>query len=651
MLTTLPEEEQQQDLQAYQRKLQPQPQPPPRVQQQRDCFCSSGSRSTSSICSSLSEDVRLKSSTSSRSTSCEVFAPRDGLGSGSGGGGASSSSFGPWDMGSMASSGPPCNAKATIASLGRRRCATITKRVPERAGGREALEHRYRVSLQEVGRGGFGAVFIAEDREVPRRQVAVKKVFAAGLGKRQAFDREVDVMKQMDHPSICRILETYVGGQTLYIVMEPCSGGDVFDRVSRRGPLGEEVAADVIRQVASALQYAHNFGIAHRDIKPENVCFCSADPADTSIKVIDWGTGFRFREGTMRSFAGSFAYAGPETRNPIAGYTEACDLWSLGVMTYVVLSGLPPFWGSSEKQIKDMDAERYPLCGGMWHKVSDDAKELIRSLIKVRPELRLSARDVVVHPWLRARTPLSNPQEIARQLFCNMRRFANSSCSLATFATVVAKHLDPQNLYKLRQLFDSIDSDCDGVISFDELMKGFEAAFGTNSYESQDLEVVFAQLDLDGSGAISYTEFLAAALGTGFSAKDEALLAAFNDLDATDAIRHELSHVSANFSPVEGDDAQSELTIQEWLHRVREPHRRKNKQSFPFEAHLLANVSSTCLPSFFRKACETLSGRGLGRGRPSATRSSIGQAFARPSASASASASAYMMQHAVLLMR
>jgi len=528
----------------------------------------------------------------------------------------------------VASSGHAVIGMAKSIGLSRRRCASDARFVPERASGKVALEHRYRVSVREAGRGGFGAVFMAEDREVPGRRVAIKKIHAAGRGNRQAFDHEVDLMKQLDHPSICRILETYVSSQALHIVMEPCAGGDVFERVASKGPLSEEAAADVVRQVASALKYVHDLGIAHRDIKPENICFCSADPADTSVKVIDWGTGFRFRKGTMRTAAGSFAYAGPEMRNPAAGYTEACDLWSLGVMTYVVLSGMPPFWGTTEDQVKNMDAERYPLSGGVWRTVSSEAKDLVRNLIKVQPEQRLSAEDVLAHPWLRERRRQNNQQVITRQLFYNMRRFASSSPSLTIFATVVAKHLDHRSVHDLRQVFDELDADSNGFIGFDDLRRGFESVFGVNSYELQDLEVVFAQLDLDGSGAISYTEFLAAALGEGVVAKDAALLAAFNDFDAGDAISHELSRVSAN-SPVEKTQPQSELTIHEWLHRVREPLRKEKREPLPFEAHLEASAASTCSSSFFRRACEAFSGRSLGRVRHSPTRGSIAQAFPR----------------------
>jgi len=629
MLKPLPEEEGGQEEQQR-----------PRLEE--GSFRSSSGRSSSFR--SCSGDAQLDSATSSRSTSCEACAPRSGLGSRGRGGGGSTASLSTQDGGSVASSSSsslPSVAAAvsasSVSSLGfTRRTATIRKLVPERRGAKAALEQRYRVSAQELGKGGYGTVFVAEDREVPGRRVAVKKILATGASKRRAFDHEVDLMKQLDHPSIGRILETYANGRVLCFVMEHCSGGDVFDRVASRGPLDEATAADVMRQVASALHHAHALGIAHRDIKPENVCFCSANRADTSVKVIDWGAGFRFREGSMRNSVGSFAYAAPEMRYAATGYTEACDMWSLGVMIYVVLCGMPPFWGTYENQIKNMNAEHYPLSDARWQKVSDDAKDLIRKLIRAKPEQRLTAEQALAHPWLvAARSKKEIPDSISRQVFGNLRLFATSSSPcLATFAGAVVKQLDHRSLQDLRSVFDSLDVNGAGAISFDALRKGFEAAFEAGSAELQDLPAVFAALDPDSSGAVGYTEFLAAALGEGACAKDEALLAAFKDFDVNDEVRQELSHVIASSASEGKSQPEGGLTLEDWLRRVREPHRRQSGEPLPFEAKRSASSASKCTASFFSRACAALSRRDLDDRTSStpflAVQASLGSAHVMP---------------------
>merc|ERR1711933_260735 len=141
--------------------------------------------------------------------------------------------------------------------------------------------------------------------------------------------------------------ETYEHERFMFFVLEFCEGGDLFDRINESRGLPEALSANVIKQVASALLYAHAHGVAHRDLKPENICFCTRDPDSTHIKVIDWGLGKFFRLNGMKSNVGSSAYAAPEVLDGRKGegYSQACDLWSLGVVAYISLSGKAPFWG------------------------------------------------------------------------------------------------------------------------------------------------------------------------------------------------------------------------------------------------------------------------------------------------------------------
>merc|ERR1719330_2330003 len=169
------------------------------------------------------------------------------------------------------------------------------------------------------------------------RRVAIKKVIIHDQEKKKAFQKESDIMKALDHPNICKLLETYEQGRFMFFVMEYCEGGEVFERIMDHGLIVERETADIVKQAASALYYAHNAGIAHRDMKPENICFCSPEANNNQIKVIDWGLGFYFGEARMKSAVGSPSYAAPEVLDAkpgAAGYSSACDVWSLGVMMY-----------------------------------------------------------------------------------------------------------------------------------------------------------------------------------------------------------------------------------------------------------------------------------------------------------------------------
>lgn len=411
--------------------------------------------------------------------------------------------------------------------------------VLERSGSTAPLARRYSLGRRAVGSGGYGAVFSAEDRDIPGRKVAVKQIMATDKSKRQAFDNEVAIMKALDHPNVCRILETCASGRVLSIVMEFCAGGDLFDRIAAQGHLSEAAAAGVLRQVALALRYAHGRGVAHRDVKPENICFSSRD--SDHVKLVDWGAGCCFRDMSMSRAVGSLAYAAPELAEPAKGYTEACDLWSLGVTAYVALCGKPPFWGPYEKTVKHMLAERYPLKDATWQAISADAKDLVRNLLRARPEARPSADGVLAHPWMARGQREASDLAVARQVVSNVRDFSAASPIFSLFAASVAKLLDHQSLRRIQEVFSDLDSNGDGVLSLSELRQGFEDAFGTDSDESQGLVEVFNQVNMSGSGAISYMEFCAAGIGRSASVAEEALRAAFRQFDVNAEVKKQLA--------------------------------------------------------------------------------------------------------------
>lgn len=405
--------------------------------------------------------------------------------------------------------------------------------MPERVNAE--ISARYDINAREIGSGGYGKVFVAKDKKMKNRMVAIKKVTIVDDERKKAFKQEVLIMKELDHPNICKLLETYEQGRHMFFVMEFCGGGELFDRIADRGMIDEKTTADIIRQAASALKYAHNRGIAHRDMKPENIVFCNKDVKDNSIKVIDWGLGFYFGLARMRSKVGSLTYAAPEVleARDVDGYTSACDLWSLGVVTYVMLCGKPPFWGNLQEQLRRMKKESFPMSDATWSATSKEAKELIRALLKNDPKDRLSLDKVLASPWLK------NPAQkidsnISRQVLSNMRQFSNTSQFFSLCVASVARQLDHRSLRDVHRVFCEMDTNGDGVLSLEEVRIGFEQMFGSDSDQMRDLENMFARLDLDGSGTIDYTEFCAAGIGERMSTEEHVLWAAFKAFDVND---------------------------------------------------------------------------------------------------------------------
>jgi len=405
--------------------------------------------------------------------------------------------------------------------------------MPERVNAE--ISKRYDIDAREIGSGGYGKVFVAKDREMKNRLVAIKKVIIYDEEKKKAFQKEVLIMKELDHPNICKLLETYEQGRFMFFVMEYCEGREVFDRIMDHGMIAEKTTADIVRQSASALNYAHKKGIAHRDMKPENICFCTQDPNDNHIKVIDWGLGFYFGQARMVSAVGSLTYAAPEVleARDVEGYTSACDLWSIGVLAYVMLCGKPPFWGNYTDQLKKMKKETYPMSDSTWQAVSKDAKDLIRGLLKNNPKDRLPLDAVLKHPWLRNAAG-SIDATIGRQVLSNMKQFSNTSQFFSLCVASVARQLDHRSLRDVHRVFCEMDANGDGVLELQEVKAGFEKIFGIGSEQVRDVEKMFERLDLDGSGTIDYTEFCAAGIGERLSTEEHVLWAAFKAFDIHD---------------------------------------------------------------------------------------------------------------------
>jgi len=401
------------------------------------------------------------------------------------------------------------------------------------------ISKRYDIDMREIGIGGYGKVFLAKDRMFKDRQVAIKKVVKIDEERDSAFKKEVTIMKLLDHPNICRLFETYDQGRVMYFVIEFCEGGDLFDRFSNHGPLPETVVAPIIKQVTSALKYAHSKGIAHRDLKLENICFCENSPSSTHVKVIDWGLAGSFEQGRMKSNVGTSTYSAPEVLDPEDeddGYTCACDLWSLGIVAYIALSGKPPFWGSAKQQLARMKAEYYPLSGAFWDSVSDTAKDLIRHLLKVDVQARLSADQVLHHPWLEQHK-VEPDFRLLTQVLTNVEQFSRAPDFFSFCVASVARQLDHRSLSGIRDAFFMLDQNCDGILDMEELCRGYAMVFHPDdpgSVSEAEVQEIFSYLDLDGSGRITFTEFCAAGLGEDGYQDEHVLWSAFKTFDIHD---------------------------------------------------------------------------------------------------------------------
>jgi len=253
----------------------------------------------------------------------------------------------------------------------------------------------------ELGRGAFSVVYMATQRATGV-QYAVKVINKKDLGKdyEKNLKMEVDILKKVNHPNIIALKELFDTPDKLYLVMELVTGGELFDKIVEKGSYTEHEAGQLVRKIVSAVDYLHNLGIVHRDLKPENLLLKRADN-DLEIAIADFGLSkIVGQQMMMQTACGTPSYVAPEVLNA-SGYGKEVDMWSIGVITYILLCGFPPFYGDTVPEIFEQIMEaNFDYPEEYWGSVSKEAKDFINKLLVVDSDKRLTASDALRHPWL-----------------------------------------------------------------------------------------------------------------------------------------------------------------------------------------------------------------------------------------------------------
>jgi len=265
------------------------------------------------------------------------------------------------------------------------------------------VEDRYVIG-EEIGRGGFSIVKKAQNKET-KENVAVKIIEKKTPGEEelQLLHREIDIMRKLQHKHIIALFDVYEDSEKIYLILELVTGGELFDQIVSRGVYSERDAAVVISQILEAVAYMHSNGIAHRDLKPENL-LCGG-PDGKQIKVTDFGLSKDFGKGNLKTSCGTPDYVAPEVLKGQT-YDNSVDVWSIGVICYILLCGFPPFYGNNDQQIfeKIMKAN-YDFPSPDWDDISDDAKQFIQAILVLEPSERPSALDCLQAPWILSQAP------------------------------------------------------------------------------------------------------------------------------------------------------------------------------------------------------------------------------------------------------
>ena len=349
--------------------------------------------------------------------------------------------------------------------------------------------------------------------------------------------KKIELLKGLNHPNILKIFEFFKFKKNIFVISELCTGGELFDRLIEVKQFSERVAANIMRQLLSAINYCHENGIIHRDLKPENILIESNSEKDSDyfkIKVIDFGTCELFQSKMLNEQIGTSFYIAPEVLKN--SYDEKCDLWSCGVILYILLSGSPPFYGRDEEEIfRKILFCHYSFKYSIWDDISKEAKDLISKLLELDPKKRLSAKNALEHNWFKINdiNPEHKDNKIKEKnltkIINNIIEFrAEQKLQQATLAYLVHHLCSFEEMQDLKDVFMYFDTNNDGRLTKEELKTGLTRISNLDFSSVDDL---MKNIDNDNNGYIEIDEFIRATINKEKLLTEKNLKMAFDFFD------------------------------------------------------------------------------------------------------------------------
>ncbi|NWV24697.1 KCC1G kinase, partial [Origma solitaria] len=294
------------------------------------------------------------------------------------------------------------------------------------------------IFMEALGSGAFSEVFLVKQKSTGKL-FALKCIKKSPLTRDSSLENEIAVLKKIKHENIVTLEDIYESTTHFYLVMQLVSGGELFDRILERGVYTEKDASLVIHQVLTAVKYLHENGIVHRDLKPENLLYLTPEE-NSKIMITDFGLSKMEQNGIMSTACGTPGYVAPEVlaQKP---YSKAVDCWSIGVITYILLCGYPPFYEETESKLFEKIKEGYyEFESPFWDDISESAKDFIRHLLEKNPSARFTCEEALRHPWINGNTALHRDiyPSVSAQI---QKNFAKSKWRQAFNAAAVVHHM------------------------------------------------------------------------------------------------------------------------------------------------------------------------------------------------------------------
>jgi len=383
-------------------------------------------------------------------------------------------------------------------------------------------------SKQVLGSGYSGNVFVARSIQTGDK-FAVKGFQLKGLSneERLQLKAEAEIFLAMDHPHVARLVDVYES-EKLHLVMECMDGGELFHRVCQQKVFSEDAAAVAVWQMLLSINYIHSHNIVHRDLKLENFLYESKD--SDHLKLIDFGFSKIWDPNSkMVKRCGTLQYIAPEVLEK--SYTSKCDIWSLGVITFMLLVGYMPFTGTDAILVRDIQDGKYKMTGA-WNNVSEQAWMFVKKCLIVNAEYRLSAKELLGHKWIEERGQGPTLSHVDRSIADALSNFAHISQFRRVCMSVMAWSLTNEERAKVRKAFVDLDLAHEGAIQVADLRSVLKQNF---NFDEKEISCIIDALDQNSDQKIYYSEFLAAMVSTRIFIHDAMLRSAFRRFDRNNA--------------------------------------------------------------------------------------------------------------------
>ena len=391
--------------------------------------------------------------------------------------------------------------------------------------------------VKELGSGSFAKVYLVKHSitGAVRAMKEIRKISNEGEEDNELeIINEINILMKMDHPNIVKIFGFYITSNYYYLITEYCEGGSLYELiVQNNGPFTEIQSSYIMHQLFSVVNYGHKMKIIHRDLKPENILINKNDNGFVQIKVCDFGTSLMFNRGDIQDeLVGSIYYIAPEVLKK--KYNSKCDLWSCGVIMYILLTGVPPYGGSNNRVIIEKILKR-DYDKTLLDKRCRACKELVGLLLERDINKRIRADGALKHKWFQIykskEIRVDVQPEVIENCIINLKRYKKSS-EIQEVALAYLVHNNPQlkEVDDACKIFGIIDKNGNGKINKEELFNGLSDIYQSDKLK-QDVDEIFENLDVNNDLYLEYEEFIRAAIDKSIFLTENSLKFAFNFFD------------------------------------------------------------------------------------------------------------------------